>query len=234
MNIREGELIWTKKEVVKSVLLFMLNFFVMILIVGALLLGNKMSSFSETIKANRTNYLYIVFCILLLVWILYFYFFFEDRRMLTSGRSIALAFTVLDLCLVVSFLFGKIDIYARPVALCALLVFILVGRRDAIFMNMICAILLFIIDTFGDGAVTPTSIYSSFIIAFTAGMIAIFFGNKAKTRFQVVGIGLIIVIPVAFIIFLSAGWGGSEGFCRPGRSWNSRKRFVAMCTVTVK
>ena len=107
MNIREGELIWTKKEVVKSVLLFMLNFFVMILIVGALLLGNKMGSFSETIKANRTNYLYIVFCILLLVWILYFYFFFEDRRMLTSGRSIALAFTVLDLCLVVSFLFGK-------------------------------------------------------------------------------------------------------------------------------
>ena len=202
MNIREGELIWTKKEVVKSVLLFMLNFFVMILIVGALLLGNKMGSFSETIKANRTNYLYIVFCILLLVWILYFYFFFEDRRMLTSGRSIALAFTVLDLCLVVSFLFGKIDIYARPVALCALLVFILVGRRDAIFMNMICAILLFIIDTFGDGAVTPTSIYSSFIIAFTAGMIAIFFGNKAKTRFQVVGIGLIIVIPVDFMIFL--------------------------------
>ena len=202
MNIREGELIWTKKEVVKSVLLFMLNFFVMILIVGALLLGNKMGSFSETIKANRTNYLYIVFCILLLVWILYFYFFFEDRRLLTSGRSTALAFTALDLCLVVSFLFGKIDIYARPVALCALLVFILVGRRDAIFMNMICAILLFIIDTFGDGAVTPTSIYSSFIIAFTAGMIAIFFGNKAKTRFQVVGIGLIIVIPVDFIIFL--------------------------------
>ena len=38
MNIRECELIWTKKEVVKSVLLFMLNFFVMILIVGALLL----------------------------------------------------------------------------------------------------------------------------------------------------------------------------------------------------
>lgn len=222
MNIREGELIWTKKEVVKSVLLFMLHFFVMILIVGALLLGNKMGSFSETIKANRTNYLYIVFCILLLVWILYFYFFFEDRRMLTSGRSIALAFTALDLCLVVSFLFGKIDIYARPVALCALLVFILVGRRDAIFMNMICAILLFIIDTFGDGAVTPTSIYSSFIIAFTAGMIAIFFGNKAKTRFQVVGIGLIIVIPVDFIIFLleiSGLAGGSSAVTGTVTGW---------------
>lgn len=202
MNIREGELIWTKKEVIKSVLLFMLHFFVMILIVGALLLGNKLGSFSETIKANRTNYLYIVFCILLLVWILYFYFFFEDRRMLSSGRSIALIFAVLDLCLVVSFLFGKIDIYARPVALCALLVFMLVGRRAAIFMNMICAILLFIIDAFADSGVTPTSIYSSFIIAFTAGMIAIFFGNKAKTRFQVVGIGLFIVLPVDFIIFL--------------------------------
>lgn len=129
---------------------------------------------------------------------------------------------MLDLCLVVSFLFGKIDVYARPVALCALLVFILVGRRDAIFMNMICAILLFIIDTFGDGAVTPTSIYSSFIIAFTAGMIAIFFGNKAKTRFQVVGIGLIIVIPVDFIIFLleiSGLAGGSSAVTGTVTGW---------------
>lgn len=202
MNIREGELIWTKKEALKSVLLFMLHFFVMILIVGTLLLGNKSGSFSETIKANRTNYLYIVFCILLLVWILYFYFFFEDRRMLGSGKNIALIFAVLDLCLVVSFLFGKIDIYARPVALCALLVFMLVGRRAAIFMNVICAILLFIVDAFADSGVATTSIYSSFIIAFTAGMISIFFGNKAKTRFQVVGIGLFIVLPVDFIIFL--------------------------------
>lgn len=203
MNIKEGELIWTKKEVVKSVLLFALNLFVIFFIVGVLLLANKLDVFWATIKENGNNYLYIVFCIFLLVGITYFYFFFENRQMLTNGRSIALIFTVLDLSVVVSFLFGKyVDIYARPVALCALLVFMLVGRRDAIFMNVLCAVFMFILDTFSDGAVTANNVYSSFMIAFTAGMIAIFFGNKAKTRFQVVGIGLIIVIPVEFIIFL--------------------------------
>ena len=34
MNVREGELIWTKKEMVKSVLLFTLNFVVILLLVG--------------------------------------------------------------------------------------------------------------------------------------------------------------------------------------------------------
>ena len=117
-----------------------------------------------------------------------------------KGKNIALIFTVLDLSLIVSFLFGKyVHIYARPVALAALLVFVLVGRRDAIFMNMICAILMFVVDNFSDGTAAANNVYSSFIIAFSAGMIAIFFGNKAKTRFQIVGIGLIIVIPVDFI-----------------------------------
>lgn len=203
MNVKEGELVWTRKEVVKSVLLFALDFFVILFIVGILLLADKLGNFSQTLKDNRTNYLYIVFCIFLLVGIMYFYFFFENRQMLTTGRNIALVFTVLDVSIVVSFLFGKyLNIYARPVALCALLIFMLVGRRDAIFMNVICAIFMFIIDTFSDGAATANNVYSSFIIAFTAGMIAIFFGNKAKTRFQVVGIGLIIVIPVEFIVFL--------------------------------
>lgn len=203
MNKNGVESVWTKKTVVKSVLLFALNLLLSLLIVSILLLSDKFGNFFKTLKDNRNNYLYMVFCILLLVLIMYFYFFFENRKILSEGRSVALIFTALDLSVVVSFLFGKyIGIYARPVALAALLIFMLVGRREAIFINMICAIFMFIIDAFADNTATPTNVYSSFIIAFTAGMIAIFFGNKAKTRFQVVGIGLIIVIPIEFIIFL--------------------------------
>ena len=229
MNIREGESVWTKKEIVKSSLLFVLHLVILIFIAAILLLGDKFDRFSQTIKENRTNYLYMTFCIFLLVLITYFYYFFEDRRMLIGGKNIALIFTVLDLSLIVSFLFGKyVHIYARPVALAALLVFVLVGRRDAIFMNMICAILMFVVDNFSDGTAAANNVYSSFIIAFSAGMIAIFFGNKAKTRFQIVGIGLIIVIPVDFIIFLlevsglsgsSSGMAFWEESCPPCCFW---------------
>ena len=176
MNVREGELIWTKKEAVKSVLLYTLNLVILLLIAGLLLFWDNLGAFGQTFRENRANFLYVMFCTLLLVWILYFYFFFEHRRMLTDGRNIALVFTVLDFSVLVSFLFGNyLHIYARPVALCALLMLVLVGRRDAIFVNMVCAILLFVIDAFSDSSVTANSVYSSFIIAFTAGMIAIFF-----------------------------------------------------------
>ena len=105
MNVREGELVWTKKEAVKSVLLFTLNFAAIVLIVGLrLLFSADEGTIAQTFRENRANYLYIIFCILLLVWIVYFYFFFENRRILTDGRSIALVFTVLDFSMVVSFL----------------------------------------------------------------------------------------------------------------------------------
>ena len=82
MNIREGESVWTKKEIVKSSLLFVLHLVILIFIAAILLLGDKFDRFSQTIKENRTNYLYMTFCIFLLVLITYFYYFFEDRRML--------------------------------------------------------------------------------------------------------------------------------------------------------
>ena len=96
----------------------------------------------------------------------------------------------------------RIDIYARPVALVALLIFMLIGRRNAIFVNILCALLIFVIDTFAVPEVTAKECYSSLIISFSAGMISIFFGSKAKTRFAVIGIGLFIVLPIDLIIFL--------------------------------
>lgn len=203
MKVQENEVVWTKKEAVKSAFIFALHLLILLILVAAFLLWNEFRHFTETIEKNGNNYLYILFCLFLLALITYFYYFFEDRRILTSGRSIALIFTVLDLNFICSFLIGKyVHIYARPVAMAALLVFVLVGRRDAVFMNMICAIMMLVVDSFSTTALTATNVYSSFIIAFSAGMIAIFFGNKAKTRFQIVGIGLIIVVPVDFIVFL--------------------------------
>ena len=70
-------------------------------------------------------------------------------------------------------------------------------------MNVVSALLVFITDTFvTEGTANANEYYSSLIIAFSAGMIAIFFCNLAKTRFAVVGIGIFIVIPIDLIIFL--------------------------------
>ena len=195
---------WTKQDTVKSAWLFFLHFAILTLIASALLLGPKLGVLKEYMKEHGANYLYALFCVFLLTAIMYFYFFFEDKVVLSSGRNIALIFTVLEICFVLSWLIGeKIDVYARPVALIALLIFVLVDRRSAIFMNIVSALLLFVVDTFtGTPSATAHEYYSSLIIAFSAGMIAIFFCNKAKTRVAVVGIGIFIVLPIDLIIFL--------------------------------
>ena len=195
---------WTKTDTLKSAALFFLHFVLLALIAAVFLLGNKLTDIGDYMSERGADYLYTLFSVLLLIAIMYCYFYFENKEMLMSGKKIALLFTILDVYFVVGWLVGeKIAIYARPVAFVALMVFVLVGRREAIFMNIISALLMLVIDTYtGKASTHPYEYYSSLIISFSAGMIAIFFCNRAKTRFAVVVIGVLIVIPIDFIIFL--------------------------------
>ena len=195
---------WTKTDTLKSALMFLLHFILLTLIAAICLLGNKLTYIADYMKERGADYLYALFSVFLLTAIMYFYFFFENKEIISNGKSIALLFMILDLYFIMGWIIGeKVDIYARPIAFVALMTFVLVGRREAIFLNIISALLMFVIDTFtGRASTHPYEYYSSLIISFSAGMIAIFFCNRAKTRFAVVGIGILIVIPIDLIIFL--------------------------------
>ena len=202
MEVKKFERAWTKRDAYKSMLFFFLHFVILTIVVGTVLLYDKFANIVEFMRVNGADYLYTLFCVLLIITIMYFYFLFEDREMISSGKNIALLFTVLNVYFLLAWFIGeKVDLYARPVALVALLVFVLVGRRDAIFMTVISTLLMFIIDAF-TGTATAREYYSSLIISFSSGMIAIFFCSKAKTRFAVIGIGIFIVLPIDLIIFL--------------------------------
>ena len=68
----------------------------------------------------------------------------------------------------------KINVYARPVAFVALMICVLINRREAIFLNVISALLLLVIDTFAGTTMTSTNeYYSSLIISFSAGMLCL-------------------------------------------------------------
>ena len=203
MTTKEFGKMWTKREALKSSFLYLLHFLIYLGIAALLLFSERWSDLGNFLSQNGSNYLYAIFCTFLLFVITYLYFYFENRTLLESGKSIALVFIVLDMYLIISCLIGyKIAIYARPVALVALLIFVLIGRREAIFMNVICAMLIFIIDTFAVPEVTMKQCYSSLVISFSAGMFAIFLASKARTRLSIVKIGLFIVIPIDLVIFL--------------------------------
>ncbi len=195
---------WTKKDTLKSATLFFAHFIIMATIIGGVVLAGEFSDIVGYMKVYGANYLYALFSILLIIAIMYFYFYFEDKTVLSSPRKVTLLFCILDLYFILSYFAGvKLDLYARPLALVALLVCVLMGRREAIFMNVISALLIFVIDSFTGAENThPYKHYSSLILSFSAGMIAIFLCGKAKTRFSVVAIGVFIVFPIDFMIFL--------------------------------
>ena len=194
---------WSRKQTVTSILLFFLHFVILIGIMAGLLLGQDVKNLHTQMEQYGATYLYALFCVLLLIVIMYLYFLFEDRRMLSTGKNIALMFVILDISFILSWFVGeKIDIFARPVALVALMICVLVGRRTAVFMNIISALLIFVADTFAGGFSAESAYYSSLLISFSAGMLAIFFCEQAKTRFRVVLVGIAIVIPIEIIIVL--------------------------------
>ena len=203
MAVKEFGKEWTRQHAFKSVCLFFVHFLLLLIIISGLLLGTTWGNVSAHLREHASNYLYALFSILLLIVIMYLYFFFENKTMLSNGKNIMLLFAVLDLYFILSYFIGeKMNVYARPVAFVALMIYVLVGRRDAIFMNIVSALLVFIVDTFLGTEEEPVVYYSSLIISFSAGMLAIFFCGYAKTRFRVVTVGIFIVIPIDFIIFL--------------------------------
>ena len=127
---------WNRRLAVKSVFAFILHLIILLCLVTLVLVWQKDGKFTDTFTLNRANYLYIAFCIILLVWVVYFYFFFENREILVDGRKIGLVFCVVDVCFLLSYVFGKyVGMYARPVALASLLFLMLIGRKEAIFYD---------------------------------------------------------------------------------------------------
>ena len=204
MEEKQFGLDWTRKDTAKSVFLFFLHFIILIALAAAVLLGNKLSYIVSYMQENGAYYLYALICATLLTVIMYLYFFFEDREILRKASKISILFVVLDLYFLAAWIMGdKIHTYARPVAFVPLMIFILINRRAAIFMNIIGSLFIFVTDTFtGSLAVMQFEYYSSLIMSFSAGMFAIFFCDKAKTRIRIVGVGIVIVFPIDLIILI--------------------------------
>jgi putative nucleotidyltransferase with HDIG domain len=203
MLVKKFESEWTERDLWKSILLFFVNFLILTLIIAGFLFGGELRNIANHMREFGSGYLYALFCLMMLTVVMYLYYFFEDRDMLATGKNITLLFMVLDLYFVLAWVIGTyIDIFARPVALVALLMFVLIGRRSAIFMNIISALLVFVVDTFAGGMSADSAYYSSLLISFSAGMMAIFLCNYATTRFRVVSVGVFIVIPMDIAIFL--------------------------------
>ena len=147
--------------------------FAIFLLMIAINLGNETV---QHIRENTERIILICVSFCIVSGIMYCYFYFENKKYILSVSKIIEIFILLAISLMFCFLIGKfVDVSARPVAFLALTAVTLLGRREAIFLNIIFALQMFILDNFSDvTAVTAAEGYNFLILTFCTGMIGIF------------------------------------------------------------
>lgn len=183
--------------------MFILNVILLFAMIFLLLEINEQLNVFNYIIENYNRVLFVASAIIILSMLMYAYFFFECTELLRDMSKIIECFVLLDIALFMSFIIGQtLDVNARPFAFLALMAATLLGRREAVFLNIIYALILFIIDiNFNYSA--DYNMWTScacLLVTFCAGMTAIFFTPAIKSRIQSILIVFVLLVPAELII----------------------------------
>ena len=193
-------------RLVRSAFVFAACYVVLLVVMFLMIVINDPAGWTRYFVENVADILTLCVCTFLLCFIIYYYYYFEDKAFLVKVSNVVLVFSLVTVCVIASYLFGRfVNIYARPSALLALLCVFLFNRRQAIMLNFIFSILMFVIDTYTnnfavDGA--TTQVYYSLMLNFVCGTFAIFAAAGAKTRGGLLLTGCVISIPTVIIVTL--------------------------------
>lgn len=110
-----------KTECVTSVLVFLLNYLILVCMVVLFLwidTQGQAQSFREYVAENYNTVIYLLASVFLLVLTIYFYYVFEDKTLLASPKSIWLIFILLDVCILICYFSDIFSIFIRARSHC--------------------------------------------------------------------------------------------------------------------
>ncbi len=201
---------WTTKDTVSNLAVYILNALLIILMfIGMVYLSSdSKESFMGYFRDFKASLLFIVFLIVT-VAAMGVYFYFEERDFMKNAVNSEMLFLIIEVSFIVCYALGEyVNIYLRPLTLVALLVTFLVGRKSAIFMNVIFCLIMFMSDTFSTTEVGIGE-YSALVIGVSSGLVAVFTTSKAYSRLNLLIVSLFISIPVTLsvvVILAEKGW----------------------------
>ncbi len=190
-----------QRNIASSIMLLLLNIVILAMIFFVPIAISKGSGLYDYVVNNASNLFVLGGSIVILSLIVYFYFYFEDRKILRKASKQIELYILMYISLLLSIVIGKyVSTNARPAAFFALMAAIIYGRRNASFLNVIYAILIFLMDTFTDIAVlTIAESTAGFLTVFCSGMVGIFISKNLKTRAQCVLLAFVLLIPMETI-----------------------------------
>lgn len=206
-------------KLMRSAAVFALLYAVFIVFILLMIIINNPEDWQEYFRSDFSRFLSLCVCTLLLFSIVYFYYYFEDKTFLSSIRNVFLIYSLFALCMLVCFLFGRyVSVFARPMALLALLCLFLLNRRHAILLNFVFCLLIFVTDTYTnnfavsgsgfnalpgiEGVIGTSEFYFSLMLGFFCGTFAILTAGNIKTRGGLLLLGTLVSLPTVIIILL--------------------------------
>ncbi len=192
----------SKRALSLSALMFVLNVVLLFAMIFLLLEVNQGLNVINYIIENYNQVLFVASAVIILSMLMYAYFYFECTEILKDLSKIIECFVLLDIALFLSFILGEAigDPNARPFAFLAIMAATLLGRREAVFLNIIYSLLLFIVDLNFSDATDMWTKCACLLVAFCAGMTAIFLTPAIKTRIQSILLVFVLLVPAELII----------------------------------
>ncbi len=203
---------WEKKDYIFNIITYLANFMVIgLLFVLYMYMGsvNGEYDFSQ-FGANGIKYFNFLILLFFLVVLIFLYFFFEERDFLKNALNSEMIFLILEVSLIICFLFGQyVNLYLRPLALCAILVLFLTGTKTAVFLNFVFCILVLLFDTFQgmfiniDGVQAQRVDFLFFLaMGVSSGILAVYSMKEVYSRLKLILLGFFISVPAVVCVVI--------------------------------
>ena len=196
----------SNKRLVGSALVFAVCYVILIVCVILMMALQDVSNWKKIFSENLSGMLSLILCTFLLFCVVYYYYYFEDRAFLGKAQNVLLIFSVYILSVIFCFLLGEyVNIYARPSAMLALVFVYLFNRRQAVMLNFVFSVMMFVIDAYTGKFIAfdmDNSLYFSLMLTFVCGTFAVFLAGRVKTRGGLLLTGVFIAIPATAVLLL--------------------------------
>ncbi len=203
---------WEKKDYFLNILTYVLNFMVLgLLFVMFLFVESKRGIYDfSQFGANGIKYFNFLILLFFLVILIFLYFFFEEKDFLKNALNSEMIFLILEVSLLICFFFGEyVNLYLRPLALCAILVLFLTGTKTAVFMNFVFCIITLLFDSFMGMFISVVDMQAHqvdylFYLAMgvSSGIIAVYSMKEVYSRLKLILLGIFISVPSVICIVI--------------------------------
>ncbi len=196
----------TKKQIAFSALTATICHLLLLAVMFLMVVINSDGDLTYFFENELGNALTVLVASSALSLLVYCFFFIENKNVLCKYSKIIEIYLVLCLSMLFNVLVGKyVSPTARPLLFFALTACMILRRREAIFLNSVYMLLLFVFNRYlnsvdvSGGHYEMIESFSSLLTVFCGGIISIFLMKSVKTRLGSVLVGLVLFVPSIII-----------------------------------